>query len=90
MPGLIWSIELCAIDHDPASPDYSRYEAKSQHCVDRGVSLEERRHRAEKFQCRGWDSSRRSHFSQLFAAETQFAGRYKPQAHCLRSGGLAP
>src|SRR5439155_26410291 len=29
-------------------------------------------------------------FSQAFAAVTQFAGRSKAQAHCLRSGGLAP
>jgi hypothetical protein len=29
-------------------------------------------------------------YSQLLAPEAQFAGRCKAQAHCLRSGGLAP
>ena len=73
-----------------ASPDYSPYAAKSQQCVDRGKSLEERGHRDEQFHCRLRFSVQRSDFSQAFAPETRLGVRYKPQAHCLRSGGLAP
>ncbi len=72
------------------SPDYSRSEEESRHCVNRGVSLEERRHRGEKFQCRVPRSARRANFSQASALQTQPEGPTKAQAHCLRSGGLAP
>jgi hypothetical protein len=71
----------------PAGPHRSWPEAKLRHCVDRAVSLEERRHRDEQLQCRLWCLTGRSHFSQVFAPQTQFAGRSKTQAHC--SGGLA-
>ena len=59
-------------------------------CVDQGVSLEERKHRDKELQCLLWCLARRSHFSQAFAPETQFAGRSNAPAHCFRSGRLAP
>ncbi len=45
------------------------------------------RHRDEQFQCLLGCSARRSPFSRTFAAQTQFAGRYKAQAHCLALEG---
>jgi len=41
------------------------------------------RHGDEQFQCRLWCSVRRTHFSQLFAPATQFAGCSKAQPYCL-------
>jgi len=73
-----------------SSSDYSRSEEESRHCVNRGVSLEERRHRDEKFQCRVWRSARCSNFFRPSVLQTQPGGRTKAQAHCLRSGGLTP
>src|SRR3990170_1733916 len=72
------------------SRDDSRCEEESRHYVDRGVSLEERRHRSEKFQCRVPRSARRPNFLPASALQTQLGGRTKAQTHCLRSGWLAP
>ena len=35
--------------NEEPSPDYSHYEGNSQHCVDRGATLEERRHQRKCF-----------------------------------------
>jgi hypothetical protein len=37
----------------------------------------------EPVQCRLWCSAWRLPFPQAFAPETQFAGRFLPEAHCL-------
>jgi hypothetical protein len=44
-------------------------------------------HRDEKLQCLLWCSARRSRFSQVFAIQTQFAGRSMAEAHCLALEG---
>jgi hypothetical protein len=45
------------------------------------------RHRVEQFQYRLWCMARRSRVSQAYAPQTQFAGRSKPQVHCLALEG---
>jgi hypothetical protein len=45
------------------------------------------RHRDQQLQRFLWCLVRRSHFSQAFAPETQFAGRSEPETHCLTPEG---
>jgi hypothetical protein len=45
------------------------------------------RHRGEQLQHRLWCSARCSPSSHAFVAETQSAGRSKPQVHCLALEG---
>src|SRR5262249_24383604 len=49
--------------------DYPCPEKKLRHPVDRGLSLEERRHRDEQSQCRIWCLPRRLHLSQAGAPQ---------------------
>jgi hypothetical protein len=58
-------------------------------CIDQAVSLEERRHGSEQFQCRLWFLFQGWQFFRESAVAPEIAGRYKPLANCLRSGGLA-
>jgi hypothetical protein len=58
-------------------------------CTDQEVSLQERRHRSDNFKAVYGAWSRVGNFSGSSLQQLETAGRYKPQAYCLRSGGLA-
>ncbi len=55
-------------------------------CASRG-EFGRARHRDEQLQCCVWRMARRSRFSQAFAAQTQFEGCSKVEAHCLALEG---
>ncbi len=70
-------------------PNYSWSEEKSQHCVSRGASLEQRTHRREALITSVVLGTAMA-FLQGPASNIQFAGQSKAQAYYPRSGGLAP